>query len=259
MTEKTEIDQIAETLAEKEKEITEKEKELADRLDKLDKMVTKPIDDIAEKIVSMRQRPLLILYWHNCEDCEIDAGDHKEVYKELRKNLDDRIPEIDVIIHTHGGNTDESYQVAKAIREFSDNVNFLVPEQAASGGTLIVMSGNHILLANCARLSPIDVQYPAKKGLSESDSTMYLSKYVDFVKATMDDLDEDRDKPTGIENVMIEHMVTEIGTLNIARIHRMKRLSYVYGNNLLKFAFPRDEDIRENILVSRQLNCESLI
>ena len=25
--------------------------------------------------------------WHICADCEIDAGDHKEVYKELSQNL----------------------------------------------------------------------------------------------------------------------------------------------------------------------------
>jgi len=26
--------------------------------------------------------------WHICADCEIDAGDHKEVYKELSQNLE---------------------------------------------------------------------------------------------------------------------------------------------------------------------------
>jgi ATP-dependent protease ClpP protease subunit len=86
------------------------------------------IDQIAEKIISIRKRPLLILYWHICEDCEIDDGDHTEVYKELRKNLNDRIPEIDVIVHTAGGDSHESYHIARSIREFADNVAFLIPE-----------------------------------------------------------------------------------------------------------------------------------
>jgi hypothetical protein len=210
------------------------------------------IDEIAEKLVYIRKRPLLILYWHICTDCEIDDGDHKEVYKELRKNLDDRIPEIDVIVHTTGGDSHESYQVAKSIREFADDVTFLIPEEASSGGTIIALSGNKILFAHCARLSPIDVQHfvSKSKDIFENDSTVYLAQYVDFVKETMTDLDENLIISTGIEKVMIEQMVKELGVMQIARVHRHKSVSIVYANNLLKYAFPRDEDIRSNIINS---------
>jgi membrane-bound ClpP family serine protease len=212
------------------------------------------IDQIAEKIVSMRKKPLLVLYWHICEDCEIDDKDHTEVYKELRKNLNERIPEIDVIIHTLGGNSHESYQIARSIREFADYVTFMIPEEASSGGTVIALSGNKILFAHCARLSPIDVQHFVNdyksKDILENDSTVYLSKYVDFVKETMDDLDKDIIVPTGIEKVMIEQLVKEIGVVQIARVHRQKSIAIVYANNLLKYPFPLDEATRANIIDS---------
>ncbi len=212
------------------------------------------IDQIAEKIVSIRKRPLLVLYWHICADCEIDEGDHTEVYEELRKNLNDRIPEVDVLIHTLGGDSHESYRIAKSIREFVDSVTFLIPEEASSGGTIITLSGNKILFAHCARLSPIDIQHLVNdykiKDIMENDSTVYLAQYVDFVKETMTDLDKDLIISTGIEKVMMEQMVKEIGVMQIARVHRHKSVAIVYANNLLKYAFPRDEDIRGNIVNS---------
>jgi hypothetical protein len=88
------------------------------------------------------------------------------------------------------------------------------------------------------------------KDIFENDSTVFLAKYVDFVKETMEDLDKDLIVPTGIEKTMIEQMVKELGVVKIARVHRHKSVAIVYANNLLKYAFPRDEDIRSNIIDS---------
>jgi hypothetical protein len=94
------------------------------------------IDETVEKIISIRKRPLLILYWHDCEGCEIENNHYMLVYRELRKYVKS-IEEIDVLLHTAGGTIDGSFALARAIREVANKVNFLLLYMAWSGGISI--------------------------------------------------------------------------------------------------------------------------
>jgi len=238
MTEKTEIDEIAAKLA---------EKELEEVLKNIGKITE--IDELAVKIVSIRKKPLLVLYWHDHDECYISSGNEAIVYKELRKNLDTSFNNIDVLIHTHGGNANTSYLVARAIREFAYNVTFLIPEKATSGGTLIALSGNEIMFGHCARLSSIDYQLDINSD-NEARTSTYLKHFLSFTKDVMTTLDEDMKEPTGVEKVMIQEMVKELGTEHIANTYRLNGLSKYYARQCLKYAFPRKEqtDQRDDIV-----------
>ncbi|MGH9987322.1 MAG: SDH family Clp fold serine proteinase, partial [Nitrososphaeraceae archaeon] len=61
------------------------------------------------------------------------------------------------MLHTYGGEPDASYRLAQVIHDFAEEVIFLVPYHALSGGTLICLSGNKLMLGAYATLSPIDV------------------------------------------------------------------------------------------------------
>jgi len=65
---------------------------------------------------------------------------------------------IDVIIETPGGFAERAEDIVKMIRNKFDDVAFIVPGAAMSAGTIMVMSGNEILLDPNSSLGPIDAQ-----------------------------------------------------------------------------------------------------
>jgi len=75
----------------------------------------------------------------------------------------DRIKEHDgdcanlyLLINSPGGLVQSSYKVAKALRKNFKNIIVFVPHLAASGGTLIALVGNEIIMGMMSQLSPLD-------------------------------------------------------------------------------------------------------
>jgi ClpP class serine protease len=76
---------------------------------------------------------------------------------------DPEIP-IDLILHTPGGLALASFQIARAINARPGKVTVFVPHYAMSGGTLIALAADEIVMSKHAVLGPVDPQlgeYPA--------------------------------------------------------------------------------------------------
>jgi ClpP class serine protease len=76
---------------------------------------------------------------------------------------DPNVP-IDLILHTPGGLVLAATQIARAINRRKGKVTALVPHYAMSGGTLIALAADEIVMSDHAVLGPVDpqlVQYPA--------------------------------------------------------------------------------------------------
>lgn len=86
----------------------------------------------------------------------IDVHDSEEVLRAI-KLTDDDVP-IDLIIHTPGGLVLAAAQIAKALRRRSGKVRVLVPHYAMSGGTLIALAADEIVMDPNAVLGPVDPQ-----------------------------------------------------------------------------------------------------
>jgi ClpP class serine protease len=67
-------------------------------------------------------------------------------------------PAVDVILETPGGYAETVEDIVRALREKYTDVGFIVPGMAKSAGTIMVMSGNEILLEPNSSLGPIDAQ-----------------------------------------------------------------------------------------------------
>jgi len=65
---------------------------------------------------------------------------------------------IDVILHTPGGLVLASEQIAKALIEHKGKVTVFVPHYAMSGGTLIALAADEIVMDPNAVLGPVDPQ-----------------------------------------------------------------------------------------------------
>lgn len=86
----------------------------------------------------------------------IDIDDAEEVIRVIR-NTDDDMP-IDIILHTPGGLAIAALQIAAALRRHTGKVTAFVPHMAMSGGTLIALAADAIVMAPDATLGPIDPQ-----------------------------------------------------------------------------------------------------
>lgn len=92
----------------------------------------------------------------------IDINDSEEVIRAI--HLTDRDVPIDIILHTPGGLVLASLQIALAIKKHPAKVTAFIPHYAMSGGTLIALACDEIVMDEHAVLGPVDPQigqYPA--------------------------------------------------------------------------------------------------
>jgi ClpP class serine protease len=86
----------------------------------------------------------------------IDIDDSEEILRAVELT-DPSIP-IDLIIHTPGGLVLAAEQIASGLRRHRATVTVMVPHYAMSGGTLIALGADGILMAPSAVLGPVDPQ-----------------------------------------------------------------------------------------------------
>jgi len=92
----------------------------------------------------------------------IDVNDSEEVLRAIQMT-DDNVP-LDIILHTPGGLVLAALQIARAIQAHKGKVTVFVPHYAMSGGTLIALAADEIVMCKHSVLGPIDPQigqYPA--------------------------------------------------------------------------------------------------
>jgi ClpP class serine protease len=86
----------------------------------------------------------------------IDVNDSEEVLRAIK--LTDADCPIDLIIHTPGGLVLAAGQIAHALRRHRAKVTVFVPHYAMSGGTLIALAADEIVMDPNAVLGPVDPQ-----------------------------------------------------------------------------------------------------
>ena len=86
----------------------------------------------------------------------IDINDSEEILRAIQMT-DEDIP-LDIVLHTPGGIVLAALQIARAIHEHKAKVTVFVPHYAMSGGTLIAVAADEIIMSKHAVLGPIDPQ-----------------------------------------------------------------------------------------------------
>ncbi len=92
----------------------------------------------------------------------INIEDSEQVLTAIR--LTDKNVPIDLILHTPGGLVLASEQIAEALLRHPGKVTVFVPHYAMSGGTLIAMAADELVMDENSVLGPLDPQlgqYPA--------------------------------------------------------------------------------------------------
>ena len=86
----------------------------------------------------------------------IDVNDSEEVLRAI--HLTDPAVPLDIVLHTPGGLVLASLQIARAIHKHQGKVTAVVPHHAMSGGTLIALAADEIVMSEYAVIGPVDPQ-----------------------------------------------------------------------------------------------------
>jgi ClpP class serine protease len=125
----------------------------------------------------------------------IDINDSEEVLRAIHMT-DPEIP-VDLVLHTPGGLVLAATQIARAIFKRKGKVTVFVPHYAMSGGTLLALAADEIVMCEYAVLGPVDPQigeYPAasilktvhQKPIAEvDDKTLILADQAEKAIAQM--------------------------------------------------------------------------
>jgi ClpP class serine protease len=100
----------------------------------------------------------------------IDIEDSEQVLRAIRMTPPD-MP-IDLILHTPGGLVLAAEQIACALKRHKGKVTVFVPHYAMSGGTLIALAADEIVLDPNAVLGPVDPQLSTGQGYLPAASVL---------------------------------------------------------------------------------------
>jgi hypothetical protein len=107
----------------------------------------------------------------------------------IRDSVEEHRPKqkkLSVILETDGGYAEVAERIARTLRKFYRQIAFIVPNYAMSAGTILVMSGDEILMDYFAILGPIDPQVRKKDGSGLIPVNGYLSRYNELLQKGID-------------------------------------------------------------------------
>ena len=185
----------------------------------------------------------------------------------LRTEIGDRkFEELDLVIHSGGGNIHVAYQMIQLLRLHAERVNACVPFYAKSAATLLCLGANRIFVDKLAQLGPLDAQiYEEKKGgMGEFSSALNpfktLEQLREFSLETLDitvkmiamrsgmDLDECLKHAIQFIRKTTGPLFTQLKPEKLGEYSRTLAIGSEYGDRLLRRFASWDEDKRMKIL-----------
>ena len=111
-----------------------------------------------------------------------------------------------IILDTPGGFVETAERIANTLRHFHETVDFLVPNEAMSAGTVLALSGDAIWMDYFSRLGPIDPQ--VERGGRMVPGLSYLRQYEELIE-------------TAKEGNLTEAELTLLNKLDLAELHQI--------------------------------------
>jgi len=109
-----------------------------------------------------------------------------DIFDDLRSEYADCSGRLDVIVDSGGGDIDAAYNLSMLFRRYGgEELNFIVPRWAKSAATLLVCSGDSILMSPVAELGPLDPQiteYNPLEGRLERFSPLHIELALDLIR-----------------------------------------------------------------------------
>lgn len=199
------------------------------------------LDKACNALIAKRGRPLVILYYPPF--ARMSEGDLEDAYRALRGaglKPEQRLPHLDVLIESYGGDPVAGYRLAQLIRSFCAEMHVLVAEHAYSAATLFSFAAEQVRLAHFAGLSPIDITLVSEmSGKPQREVELAtLDSVVDFAVAAREKVEGllqklDSDGKTTVDSDILVATVTQVGALQLGKFYRERLLTGHYAEELL--------------------------
>ena len=194
----------------------------------------------------------------------------ERLQKELEGEYFDGVEEIDLVVHSGGGDIDVAYQVIELLRHHTVangvRINACVPRYAKSAATLLCLGADKITVHEIAQLGPLDTQIYEKKlgGEGEMISALTPFESLEFIKQfSLDFLDsavprflnrspmspaECIDLSTKLVKIMVDPLLNKVDVEKLGDYSRALRICEEYGERLLRRHSHFKEDERTELL-----------
>ncbi len=150
------------------------------------------------------------------------------------KDIKNKRPKIDklyLLVNSMGGGVSSSYKVARALRTSFKDITAFVPHIAASGGTLIAITANTIVMGLMSQLSPLDVQI--EYGETSVSVNSFIRSYTRWKKQLATTL------PAAI-SYPDKHLVDELDPIILEEVSSIIATGVNYVEEILKLAGYKD-------------------
>jgi len=138
------------------------------------------IENSIKEIEGIRKRRCFLLKE------EISPNLVDKVYDKLINDYPNTNGKIDVIVNSGGGDIDAAYNLSCLFQRYgTEELTFIIPRWAKSAATLVVCSGNEILMTPIAELGPLDPQITELNPLEErleSFSPLHIQTTIDLIR-----------------------------------------------------------------------------
>ncbi len=138
-------------------------------------------------------------------DLGLNMEDYRFIFDLLR---DQQGGKLDFYIETPGGSGEAAEEIVKLIHDKFDHVTFVVSGEAKSAGTIMVLSGDEIMMTKTGSLGPIDAQIPIGRTINSAYD------YVQWVKEKKDEAER-----TGKLNPFDATMIAQISPGELRRAY----------------------------------------
>ena len=202
--------------------------------------------DFYKAIEEERQSKLLVYVTGDRPGLETkistEALDYFVVHLDAIGNAD----RISLLLYTRGGDTLASWSIANLIRQFCKGFEVIIPSKAHSGGTLISLGADRIIMTKQAALSPIDpsVNTPLNPQIPGAPpnakypvSVEALNSFIEFAKGFLGD-------STELKDVLLR-LVDKVHPLVLGQAYRTRSQIRMLGNKLIKRQITDDNKVKE--------------
>ncbi len=143
---------------------------------------------------------------------------------------------ISLYLYTRGGDTAAAWNIVNLLRMYCDELQVIIPHKAHSGGTIISLGANEIIMTKQATLSPIDPSIntslnplvPNGMGNTFPVSVEAVKGYLEFAKEELQIRDE-----AALANILIK-LSDYVHPLVLGQVYRSKAQIQMLAEKLLQ-------------------------
>lgn len=203
--------------------------------------------DLYRKIEEDRESKLLVYITGDRQNLETKIA--SDVLKFFLEHLDliGSVQKISLYLYTRGGDTLASWSVANLIRQFCDNFEVIISSKAHSGGTLICLGANNIIMTKQATLGPIDpsVNTPLNPAIPGAPPTARVPVSVEAINGYIELANSIGIKSGTDLTTIMSTLSSHVHPLVLGQVYRTRSQIRMLGKRLLSKHMNNDEKVEK--------------